>query len=103
MNRISCSTAPREAFRFAGVDQAAHHAKSQNEYATLAAEKKKLYSGYRAKKEEMIALLMAKQNVDRLLEQHRSSAKREPDRNSRDNYPRFLTGRSAAQQTPRAA
>ncbi len=39
----------------------------QTEYATLSAEKKKLYQGYRSSREEMIALLMAKQNVDRIL------------------------------------
>lgn len=56
----------------------------KTEYATLAAEKKKLYSGYRAKKEEMIALLMAKQNVDRLLGMPSEQAQnREPDRDSR--------------------
>lgn len=42
-----------------------HHLKT--EYATLTAEKKKLYGGYKAAREEMIALLQAKQNVDRLL------------------------------------
>jgi len=56
----------------------------KTEYASLAAERKKLYSGYRAKKEEMIALLMAKQNVDRLLGKPSEQAqKREPDRDSR--------------------
>jgi hypothetical protein len=56
----------------------------KTEYATLAAEKKKLYSDYRAKKEKMIALLMAKQNVDRLLgASSEQEQKREADRDSR--------------------
>lgn len=56
----------------------------KTEYAALAAEKKKLYSGYRVKKEEMIALLMAKQNVDRLLgTPSEQTQKREADRGSR--------------------
>jgi hypothetical protein len=38
----------------------------KKEYAVLAAEKKNLSSGYKAEREEMIALLMAKQNVDRI-------------------------------------
>ena len=37
------------------------------EYATLEAEKKKLYKDYRPAREEMVSLLMAKQNVDRIL------------------------------------
>ena len=39
----------------------------KKEYAMLVAEQKKLYSGYKAAREEMVALLMAKQNVDRIL------------------------------------
>ncbi len=39
----------------------------QAEYAALAAEKKKLWQSYHSDKEEMVRLLMAKQNVDRLL------------------------------------
>ena len=39
----------------------------KKEYATIDAEKKKLYQRYRPAREEMIALLMAKQNVDRML------------------------------------
>lgn len=39
----------------------------KKEYATLDAEKRKLYQGYRPAREEMIALLMAKQNVERIL------------------------------------
>jgi hypothetical protein len=38
----------------------------KKECAMLSAEKKKLSSGYKAEREEMIALLMAKQNVDRI-------------------------------------
>jgi hypothetical protein len=38
----------------------------KKEYAMLSAEKKILSSGYKAEREEMIALLMAKQNVDRI-------------------------------------
>jgi hypothetical protein len=38
----------------------------KKEYAMLSVEKKKLSSGYKAEREEMIALLMAKQNVDRI-------------------------------------
>ncbi|MDL2231968.1 relaxase/mobilization nuclease domain-containing protein [Ruminococcaceae bacterium OttesenSCG-928-L11] len=39
----------------------------KTEYATLNAEKRKLYQGYRPAREEMIALLMAKQNTERIL------------------------------------
>ena len=39
----------------------------KKEYAMLVAEQKKLYSDYKAAREEMVALLMAKQNVDRIL------------------------------------
>ena len=39
----------------------------KKEYATLEAERKKLYQGYRPAREEMVSLLMAKQNVDRIL------------------------------------
>lgn len=39
----------------------------KQEYATLAVEKKKLYLGYRPAREEMITLLRAKNNVDRIL------------------------------------
>jgi hypothetical protein len=38
----------------------------KKEYAMLAAKKKKLSSGYKAEREEMVSLLMAKQNVDRI-------------------------------------
>ena len=39
----------------------------KQEYATLDAEKRKLYRGYRAEREEMNSLFRAKSNVDRLL------------------------------------
>ena len=39
----------------------------KQEYATLLAEKKKLYSGYRAAKSNMIQLATAKSNADRIL------------------------------------
>lgn len=39
----------------------------RQEYAALAAEKRKLYQSYRSEKENMVALLNAKYNVDRLL------------------------------------
>ena len=39
----------------------------KQEYATLAAEQKKLNAGYKDAREEMVSLLMAKQNVDRIL------------------------------------
>jgi len=39
----------------------------QQEYAILEAEKRKLYSGYKSAREEMIALLTAKQTADTLL------------------------------------
>jgi hypothetical protein len=38
----------------------------KKEYAMFSVEKKKLSSGYKAEREKMIALLMAKQNVDRI-------------------------------------
>ena len=40
----------------------------QKEYAVLDADRKKSYKQYRPAKDEMIALLMAKQNVERLLD-----------------------------------
>ena len=39
----------------------------KQEWATLAAEKKKLYSGYRAAKEKWKELFIAKSNADRIL------------------------------------
>ena len=39
----------------------------KSEYTSLNAEKKKLYSGYKEEREEMIALKMAKQNADIIL------------------------------------
>ena len=39
----------------------------KKEYATLETERKKLYQGYRPAREEMVSLLMAKQNVDRIM------------------------------------
>lgn len=47
----------------------------KQEYATLAAEKKKLYQGYRAAKDEMAELLRAKSNVDRILGEPRQPSK----------------------------
>ncbi len=40
----------------------------RKEYATLDAERKKLSRGYRTERDEMTSLLMAKQNVDRILD-----------------------------------
>jgi len=45
------------------------------EYAILDAEKRKLYSGYKAAREEMITLQMAKQNVDIILGEPRQTEK----------------------------
>ena len=39
----------------------------RQKYATLTAEKKKLYAGYKAAKEEMVAWQNAKRNVDTIL------------------------------------
>lgn len=39
----------------------------KQEYATLDAEKRKLYQRHRPTRDEMVALLMAKQNVDRMM------------------------------------
>ena len=39
----------------------------KKEYAALAAEQKRLNAGYKDTRNEMVALLMAKQNVDRIL------------------------------------
>jgi len=47
----------------------------KQEYAILDAEKRKLYSGYKAAREEMIALQMAKQNVDIILGEPRHTEK----------------------------
>jgi hypothetical protein len=47
----------------------------RKEYATLDAERRKLSQGYKAEREEMILLLMAKQNVDRLLGEPRQPSK----------------------------
>ena len=48
----------------------------KQEYAALDAEKRKLYSTYKADREEMIALKMAKQNVDMILGEPRQTAKK---------------------------
>jgi len=47
----------------------------KQEYATLAAEKKKLYQSYHPARDEMIALLRAKNNVDRILGEPRQPSK----------------------------
>jgi len=47
----------------------------KQEYATLDAEKRKLYRGYRAEREEMNSLLRAKSNVDRLFDEPKKSRK----------------------------
>ncbi len=47
----------------------------QTEYATLAADVKKIYAEYKANREEMIALKMAKQNVDMILGEPRQTSK----------------------------
>jgi len=47
----------------------------KQEYAILEAEKRKLYSVYKAARDEMIALSMAKQNVDILLGEPRQTEK----------------------------
>jgi len=47
----------------------------QMEYAKLNAEKKKLWAGYRAEREEMVALKMAKQNCDTFLGEPREPQK----------------------------
>ena len=47
----------------------------KQEYAALDAEKRKLYQGYRSKREEMTALLRAKNNVDRLIGEPKKSTK----------------------------
>lgn len=44
----------------------------QTEYATLEAERKKLWSGHKSEREEMVALKMAKQNVDTFLSEPKS-------------------------------
>jgi hypothetical protein len=45
----------------------------KQEYAVLDIEKRKLHHGYRSKREEMTALLRAKNKVDRLLEESKKS------------------------------
>jgi len=47
----------------------------QTEYAKLNAEKQKLWSGYKAEREEMVALKMAKQNCDTFLGEPREPQK----------------------------
>ena len=47
----------------------------KQEYAALDAEKRKLYQNYRAEREEMTILLRVKNNVDRVLDEPRKSAK----------------------------
>jgi len=47
----------------------------KQEYATLDAEKRKLYRGYRAEREEMNSLFRAKSNVDRLFDEPKKSRK----------------------------
>jgi uncharacterized protein involved in exopolysaccharide biosynthesis len=47
----------------------------KQEYASLEAERRKLYSGYKAAREEMISLKMVKQNVDIILGKPRQAEK----------------------------
>lgn len=64
---ITIHKAAKKAFDELGLKKLPTVKTLQTEYATLDAEKKKLYQGYRPAREEMIALLMAKQNVERIL------------------------------------
>jgi hypothetical protein len=64
---IMLHQAARRHFDSLGLKKLPPIAELKKEYAMLAVEQKKLSSGYRAEREEMIALLMAKQNVDRIL------------------------------------
>lgn len=59
--------AAKKAFDELGLEKLPTMKMLQTEYATLTAEKKKLYQGYRASKDEMIALCTAKQNVERFM------------------------------------
>ena len=55
----------------------------KQEYATLAAEKKKLYSDHHAAKNHMQEILMAKQNVEMLLNYHATEQTKTADRGER--------------------
>lgn len=59
--------AAKKAFDELGLEKLPTMKMLQTEYATLTAEKKKLYQSYHASKDEMIALCTAKQNVERFL------------------------------------
>lgn len=58
----------KKAFDALGLQKLPSIKNLRQEYATLLAEKKKLYSGYHEAKQEMRELITAKSNVDRLLQ-----------------------------------
>lgn len=69
--------AAKKAFDTLGLKKLPSINTLKQEYATLLAEKKKLYQGYRQTRENMKNLLTAKENTDRLLRYSSSSPKHE--------------------------
>ena len=57
----------KKAFDALGLKKLPLMQSMKTEYATLDAELRKLNKGYRSDREAMISLLMAKQNIDRIL------------------------------------
>ena len=64
---ITLHRAAKKHFDKLGLKKLPSIASLKQEYATLLAEKKKLYSGYRSSKSNMQELLIAKGNADRIL------------------------------------
>ena len=64
---LTLRRAAKKYFDELGLEKLPTIAMLGKEYAMLSDEQKKLSTGNRAAKDEMIALLMAKQNVDRIL------------------------------------
>ena len=66
-SEITIHKAAKKYFDSLGLKKLPAMQSLKKEYASLSSEKKKLYQEYRPAREEMIALLMAKQNVERIL------------------------------------
>ena len=64
---ITLHRAAKKHFDKLGLKKLPSIASLKQEYATLLAKKKKLYSGYRSEKSNMQELLVAKGNADRIL------------------------------------
>jgi len=82
---ITLHRAAKKYFDSLGMNKIPPIAMLKQEYAVLIAEKKKLYSGYRAAKDNSRELLIAKDNADRILGINQQAQERELQRKRKRN------------------